>query len=196
MSPVSRPAWSAGLLRLHRRDRRAGRLRQARAAARCGAAAALVPAADADVAAPHPAVPDDLAQHEIAGVGRHREADALRARDDGGVDADHLAGRGDQRAARIAGIERRVGLDHVLDQPADLRAQRAAERRDDAGRHRGVEAERVADRDRDLAAPQRFESPSRAAGSATSASTRSSARSVSGSSPSTRAGKRAAVEQS
>ena len=63
-------------------------------------------------------------------------------------------GRGHQRPARIAGIERGVGLHHVLDHPAGARLQRAAERRDDARGHRGVEAERVADGDRDLAAPE------------------------------------------
>ena len=41
--------------------------------------------------------------------------------------------RGDQRAAGIAGVQRRIGLDQVLDQPPALPAQRAAERRDHAG---------------------------------------------------------------
>ncbi len=46
------------------------------------------------------------------------KADALRAHDDRGVDADDLAMRGDKRSARIAGIECGIGLDHVLDQSA------------------------------------------------------------------------------
>ena len=78
---------------------------------------------DADEGAAHAAVLDDLAQHELRGVARDRKADALRARDHRGVDADHLAARGDQRPAGIAGVERRVGLDHVLDQPAGAGAQ-------------------------------------------------------------------------
>ena len=85
-------------------------------------------------------------------VGGDRKADALRAHDHRGVDADDLAARGDQRAARIAGIERGVGLDDVVDQAARSRAQRAAERRHDAGRHRRFEAERIADGDHELAA--------------------------------------------
>ena len=35
-------------------------------------------------------------------VGGHREADALRAHDHGGVDADHLGARVDERPARVA----------------------------------------------------------------------------------------------
>ena len=56
------------------------------------------------------------------GVAGDGKADALRAPDHRGVDADDLAARGHQRPAGIAGIERGVGLDHVLDQPAAARA--------------------------------------------------------------------------
>ena len=65
---------------------------------------------------------------------RHREAQRLRAGEDRGVDADHARPRVEQRAARVAGVQARVGLDHVVDQAAVLRPQRAAERRHDAGR--------------------------------------------------------------
>ena len=111
---------------------------------------------DADEAAPHTAVQDQLAEHELRGVARDREADALRAADDRGIDTDHLAARIDQRPAGIAGIERRVGLDHILDQPAVAGPQRAAERRDDARRHRRFKTERIADRDDELPALERF----------------------------------------
>ena len=153
MSPVSRPACAAGPALVDVDQLRAVRLRKlepqrdaARDRRRRGG--------DADRGAADAAVARDLAGDEIGGVGGDREADALRAHDDRRVDADHLAGRGDQRAAGIAGIERRVGLHDVLDHAAGARLQRAAERGDDAGRHRRVEAERIADRDRDLAAPQ------------------------------------------
>jgi hypothetical protein len=62
-----------------------------------------------------------------------------------------------ERAARVAGVERGVGLDHVVDDAAwraGARRQRAAERRDDAGRDRAGEAVRVADRDDELADAQ------------------------------------------
>ena len=74
--------------------------------------------------------------------------------------------RVDQRPAGVAGIERRIGLDHVADQAPVLRPQPATDGADDAGRHRRLEAERVADGDGDLAAASRFlELPSRATGS-------------------------------
>ena len=89
-------------------------------------------------------------------VARDRKADALRAHDHGGVDADHLAARGHERPARIAGIERGIGLDHVLDQAAGFRAQRTPERGNHAGGDRRFKAERIADRDHKLAALERL----------------------------------------
>ena len=90
-------------------------------------------AGDAEARAAHAAVLQHLGQHVLRRVGGNREADALRAHDDGGVDADHLGARVDQRPAGVAGVERGIGLDHVADQAAVLRAQRAPDRADDAG---------------------------------------------------------------
>jgi len=87
---------------------------------------------DADEGAPHAAEADDLRDDEIGGVGGDREGNALRAVDHGGVDADDLAGRRHQRPAGIAGVERGIGLDDVIDQPAGRSAHRAAECGDDA----------------------------------------------------------------
>ena len=53
--------------------------------------------------------------------------------------------------AGVAGVERRGVLDDAIDQAIRAAAQRAAERGDDAGRDGRLEAERVADRDRELA---------------------------------------------
>ena len=66
-----------------------------------------------------------FAEHKVCGVRGDRKADALRALNDRGIYADHLAARGDERPAGIARIERRVGLDHVVDQPSAARTQRA-----------------------------------------------------------------------
>ena len=60
-----------------------------------------------------------------------------------------LPARVDQRAAGVAGIDRRVGLDEVLE-AVDAEVV-AAERADDAERHRVAEAERIADREHDVA---------------------------------------------
>ena len=48
---------------------------------------------DADEGAAHAAVADQFAEHEACGVGGDRKADALRAHDHRGVDADDLAAR-------------------------------------------------------------------------------------------------------
>ena len=61
-----------------------------------------------------------------------------------------------ERAARVSGVERGVGLDHVLDDAARRHGQRAAERGHDAGRHAAAEAERAADRDDELADAEPF----------------------------------------
>ena len=82
---------------------------------------------------------------------RHGERQALRRHDDRGVDADDSAGGGHQRPARVAGIERSVGLNDVFDEPSGATAQRPAERADHAARHRVLETVRVADGDDDLA---------------------------------------------
>ena len=65
----------------------------------------------------------------------------------------------DQRAAGVAGIERGVGLDDVLDQPPRSRAQRPAERAHHAGRDRVLEPVGIADRDHELPARSGCESP-------------------------------------
>src|SRR5690606_41027338 len=100
----------------------------------------------------HLAVLDQLLHDGAGDIRRHREADADVAagwRHDRSVDADQAAIHRDQRAARIARIDRRVGLDEVLVALADQ--PRAAERADDAVSDRLAEPERVADRDDEIA---------------------------------------------
>ena len=110
------------------------------------------PPRDAEVGTPEAPLAhqraDDLARR---GVDRHREAEPDSG--DGGVDPDHAAAAVDERSARVAGIERCVGLDHVVDDPGGspgADGQRAAERGDDAGRDGAGEAVGVADRDHEL----------------------------------------------
>ena len=59
----------------------------------------------------------------------------------------------DQRAAGVAGVDRGVGLDEVLE-GVDAEAG-AAERRDDAAGHRLADAEGIADREHHVADAQR-----------------------------------------
>ncbi|OIQ66910.1 hypothetical protein GALL_515190 [mine drainage metagenome] len=93
--------------------------------------------------------------HHIARRGHgHGEADAQRssaARKDGGIDADQVAPRIDQRAAGVAGVDGRIGLDEIFKGvDAELGA---AQRADDALRHRLADAEGVADGQHHVAHP-------------------------------------------
>ena len=143
-------------------------------------------AGDADVGAAEPALAhqraDDPPRRRV-----DRNGEAEPDAGDGGVDPDDAARAVGERAARVARVERGVGLDHVLDDPrrrAGPGRQRAAERRDDTGRDRPGEAVRVPDRDDELADLERSASPSSAATSSLG-SVRSTARSESGSAPTT-----------
>ncbi len=107
--------------------------------------------AEAQARPPYLAVAHDAGGDIHDGVGADREAEALGAADHGGVDADHPPPPVGERASGIARVQRGVGLHHALDQPAVRRAQGAAERADDAGGDRRLEAQWIADRDRELA---------------------------------------------
>ena len=150
------------------------RERPSRSAIRRGRAMVPTPM---QVGAPHPAMGDEFAEHEARCVGGDCEADALRPGDDCGVDADHLAVRSDQRSAGVAGVERGVGLDHVIDHAAVVRAQQ---------RPRAEMTPAVTVESKPSGLPiamaispgrKRFESPSVAAGSVAASSIRTSARS-------------------
>ena len=76
-------------------------------------------------------------------VRRHRKADADRSavgRKDCGVHADHLTVHVEQRAPRIAPVDRGIGLDEIV----IAAAERAVAGRNDACRHREALAKRVA----------------------------------------------------
>ncbi len=108
-----------------------------------------------EVSTAHAAVLEQLRDNPFCGVDRGRETDSLRKRDDRSIDADNFAARVDQRPSGVAGIERGVGLNHIIDQPPIARAQASSERADDAGGHGMLVAIRIADRNRDLTHSQR-----------------------------------------
>src|SRR3954469_9166975 len=90
-----------------------------------------------------------LLHRALDGVHRHREAHAAPAparRADLRVDPQHAPLGVEQRPARVAPVDRRVGLDRVVDREAGQRVDRAVERRDDPDRERLLLAERAADR--------------------------------------------------
>src|SRR5215467_2654743 len=101
---------------------------------------------DAEPAARDLPVADDLLEHGPGDRNRYRESYALRAsarRKNHAVDADQIAARVDQCAARIAEIDRGIGLNEILE---GVDAEMiAAECADDAVRDRVAKAERVAE---------------------------------------------------
>ena len=144
--------------------------------------------ADAEPRAAHAAVREQLAEHPRGGLDGDREADALRARDDRGVDAEHAAARVEQRAAGVARVERRGVLDDAVDQPV-RRGRAACGRAPTRRRSTRSTRSRAGCRSRPRAGRRAARSSRRPAGtapvSAARASTRTSARSVAGSSPTT-----------
>src|SRR6516162_3482441 len=98
-----------------------------------------------DVAAFDLAAADQLLHHLARHVDRHSEADPDIPSGwghDRGVDADYSALEVDQRPARIARIDGRVGLNEIL---IAFDARAAAERADNPGGHGLAEAKRIAD---------------------------------------------------
>ncbi len=108
--------------------------------------------ADAELAAFHGTVLDELVHHAVGHVHRNREPDAdvaAAAREDGGVDADELTAQIHQGTAGVARVDGGVGLDEVLVAVRiDAGAGQAA---DDSGCNGVLQTERVADRQHEIA---------------------------------------------
>ena len=94
----------------------------------------------------------ELAQHRLGGVDRQGEADRVRLLGDERVDAHDGATAVDQRPAGVAGVDRRIRLDHRLLREA---RQETIEPAHDSPRHRLLEADRVSDRHDFIAHAQR-----------------------------------------
>ena len=93
----------------------------------------------------------DLFDDFASGIDRDGEADAnvavaAAASLNLGVDPDHFSSGINQGTARIAWVDRRVGLDHVRDREAIGGLDLALQGGDDASGDGPVEAEGVADR--------------------------------------------------
>ena len=88
MSPASSAGAFGRTARLDAGDHHARCPASGRRACRSRRGSANCWAGDADIGAAHPAVPHQFAQHEARRVGGDGEADALRAHDHRGVDAD------------------------------------------------------------------------------------------------------------
>src|SRR5579883_127884 len=110
---------------------------------------------DPDPAADDASVLDDVVQHAADHVDRDRKTDSFDPEtlgDHGCVDPDQRSAGIDQRAARIAEIDRRVRLDEVLEgRDTELAAGGGA---DDAMGHGLRKAERIADGQDDITYPK------------------------------------------
>ncbi len=102
-------------------------------------------AGDADVGTAHATVGEQLADDPFRRVDTRGKTDRLGLRDHRRIDADHPPPGIHQRAAGIARIERGVGLDDIVHQPARGGTQRAPERGDHAGGDGLRIAQRIAD---------------------------------------------------
>ena len=123
MSPTLRPACSAGPPLATLADQHAG----LEAVDAADGRRQIGLEGDADGAADNLVLgSDEIVVDWNDGIGGHGKADALVAgglRVDRGVDADDLAIHVDQRAAGVAGIDRRIGLDEVLELALRARAR-------------------------------------------------------------------------
>ena len=139
----------------------------------------------------------DDALDQIAGDGEADAGTAARLAQNLRVDADDFAMQVDQRATAVAGVDRRVGLDDRADLELTEAVNRAIQRADDTRRQRPGLVERAADGDDFFADEQRCPSRRVSTGCSSIAgrSTWITARSESGSTPTTVAAIDAAVEE-
>src|SRR5438067_7457016 len=115
--------------------------------------------ADAERGNPNAAVGNELIHHSLGESDWNREAVtrivAGRA-GDRAVDTDHFTLRVDQRSARVARVDRRIGLNHVADRVLvrSVRIHQLGETpyfgADDSSSHSVLEAERISDRQHPL----------------------------------------------
>ena len=110
----------------------------------------------ADVTPPDLAIFDEPAGDVFRGVDRDGKTDSLRRQNYRRVDADDFAARIDERTSGIAGVQRSVGLDDVVDKPAGARPEGASEGADNARRHGALKAVRITDGDGELTNPHFF----------------------------------------
>src|ERR1019366_5408369 len=110
----------------------------------------------ADTAAAHLAAAHQLildVQRDINGYRERHPHVAAAAAVDLRIDADHLTLEIEQRAARVAGIHGRIGLNEGHERAAAVVRQRPSDRTDHARGHAILETERRTDRDRPLPGP-------------------------------------------
>jgi hypothetical protein len=112
-----------------------------------------IAAGHAEQAAPHAAMPQQLRDHPVGDVDRHRKADRLRPGDERVLTPITCPRELSSGPPELPGLsEASVWITSGI-RPPGAGAHAAPERAHDAGRDGVLEAERIADRDGDLAAP-------------------------------------------
>src|SRR5262249_52020555 len=102
----------------------------------------------------NPTVRDQIMRDTFCGVNRDCEADARSCSGwcvDRGIDADDFAVGIDERTARIAAVNRGVGLNRFVNESGLAGLYGAAERADDAGRESTLKTKWIPDRENLLA---------------------------------------------
>ena len=150
VSPGRTPAFSAGLPGSTDSTNAPSWAFRSKAAAR---SASTFDDVDAEEAADDLPLLAKLRKDRLERVDRNREPDVLGRAEDRRVDADDLAVDVEQRPAGVAEVDRRVGLDVVLEAPRGRVGRQAGAvlGGDDADRHGLVEVEGIADRHDPLA---------------------------------------------
>src|SRR5689334_15742843 len=110
---------------------------------------------DSQVPAPHSPIAEQRRQHRNHRADRNGKAKPLPSRDDGGIDAHNRAVARHEWPAGVPRIERRIGLNDLIDEPAGTRSQRSTERADHARRHGVMKSVRIADRNYELPGAER-----------------------------------------
>ena len=100
---------------------------------------------DADVAAADASVAEQAAGDELRGVDTDGETYSLCGQNRRRVYAHHASYGIYQRSAGVAGVQRGVGLDYIVDQAPGIGPQRPSQGTDHTRRHSGLESIRVAD---------------------------------------------------
>jgi len=93
------------------------------------------------------------------------KADILRVGEDGGGEADDLAAAVEEGPTRVAGVDRRIRLDHGLHEREGHIGEDSVDGRDDPPRQGLIEAEGISDRQHLLSDAGRAELPGSATGS-------------------------------
>src|SRR5262245_55455413 len=110
----------------------------------------------ADIATADTSIADQPSSNQSGGVAADGEANALRRSNHRCVYTHNFARRIDKRSAGVSRIQRGIGPNNVVNQSAGLRVHRATKCADYASSDTRLEAERISDRDHQLADAQIF----------------------------------------